>query len=133
MWIPFKAKGSVLLTLHHLHGGVVHNHAVKRDVWVTGGNFPATLQEQSVTKFPVRAQRSLLTFPTIRKLKYELEYIWYSNSHDVGLVYSGDPAAAFFSCQAESILSNPEGIASRDNLETFHNPGNTLKKRKLEN
>lgn len=63
MWVLFKAKGSILFKLHHLHGGVVHNHAVKRDVWVAWGNFPAALQEQSITKFPVRAKRSLLTFP----------------------------------------------------------------------
>lgn len=33
-WVLFKAKRSVLFKLPHLHGGVVHNHAVKRDVWV---------------------------------------------------------------------------------------------------
>lgn len=146
MWVLFKAKRSVLFKLHHLHSGVVHNHAVKCDVWVAWGNFPAALQEQSVTKFPVMAKRSLLTFPPsgnaqiwtcffniTQDLDVTKEYICDSNSHDVGLVYSSHPATAFFPRQTESILSNPEGIASSDNLETFHNPRNALKKRKMEN
>lgn len=73
MWVLFIAKRSVLFRLHHLHGGVVHNHAVKRDVWVAWGNLPATLQEQSVTKFPVRAKRPLLTLQ--ETLKYELFFL----------------------------------------------------------
>lgn len=54
-------------------------------------------------------------------------------SHDVGLVYSSHPATALFLRQVESILGNPEGIVSGDNLETFHNPRNTLKKEKMKN
>lgn len=61
------------------------------------------------------------------------EDLCYSNSHDVGLVYSSHPAAAFFPRQTESVLSNSEGIAPSDNLETFHHPRNTLKKGKMEN
>lgn len=56
-------------------------------------------------------------------------YLHYSNSHDIGLVYSSHPATAFFPRQAKSIFSDPEGIVSCDNLETFHNPRNTLKKK----
>lgn len=52
-----------------------------------------------------------------------------SNSHDVGLVYSSDPTAAFLPGHSKSIVSNPEGIVSGDDLETFHYPGHTLRKR----
>lgn len=47
----------------HLHGCVVHNHAVKCDFWVARRHFSATLQEQAVTQLPVRAERKRSTFP----------------------------------------------------------------------
>lgn len=40
-------------TSYHLHGGVVHNHAVKCDIWVSSSHFSAALQEQSITELPV--------------------------------------------------------------------------------
>lgn len=43
---------------HHLHGGVVHNHAVKRDIGVSSSHFSAALQEQSIAELPVEESRT---------------------------------------------------------------------------
>lgn len=50
-----------------------------------------------------------------------------SSSHDVGLVNRGDPAAAFLPSQSEGVVGDPEGIVPSDDLETLHDPGDTLK------
>ena len=122
-----------VLFIYHLHGGVVHNHAVKCDVWVTGGDFSAALQKQTIAKLPVGAKRSPSMFPASRNSKLEKltvlhnRHLRQSNSHDVGLVYSSDPLTTFFPGQSKGIVSDPEGIVPGDDLETFHNPGYTLK------
>lgn len=55
---------SALNAFAHLHGCVVHDHAVKRDVRVAGRHLSATLQEQAVAQLPVGVpEKKWLTFP----------------------------------------------------------------------
>ena len=118
--------------LCHLHGGVVHDHAVKCDVWVTRGDFSATLQEQAIAELPVGAERSNSTFPALRNSQYYVRLRWpersrvihmpQGNSHDVSLVYGGDPATTFLPGQSEGVFGDPEGIVPGDDLETLHDP-----------
>lgn len=55
-------------------------------------------------------------------------YLPQTNSHDVGLVNSGDLPATFLLCQSESILCNPKGVVPGDDFEALHNPWYTLEK-----
>ena len=48
------------------------------------------------------------------------------DSHYVGLVDSGDPAATFLPGQFEGVVCDPEGVGSGDDLKAFHHPANTL-------
>lgn len=48
------------------------------------------------------------------------------NSHDVCLVYSSYSSPTFLPGQSEGIISDPQGIVSGDDLETFHYPRYTL-------
>lgn len=116
--------------LCHLHGGVVHDHAVKCDVWVIRGHFSATLQEQAIAELPVGAEKPNSTFPALRNSQHYVRFSWpersgmihlpQSDSHDVSLVYGSDPATTFLLGQSEGVLSNPEGIVPGDDLETLH-------------
>lgn len=54
---------SVRNAFAHLHGCVVHDHAVKRDVRVAGRHFSATLQEQAVAQLPVGAREEAVNIP----------------------------------------------------------------------
>lgn len=47
-------------------------------------------------------------------------------------MYSSDLATAFFPGQLESIVSDPEGVVSGDDLETFHYPRYTLNEERVE-
>lgn len=47
-------------------------------------------------------------------------------------MYSSDPATAFFPGQLESIVSNPEGVVSGDDLETFHYTRYTLNEERVD-
>ncbi len=119
---PFpKNQEAYRSMFHHLHGGVVHNHAVKCDVRVTRGHFSATLQEQAITELPVGAERPHSTFARPRRPEsFYMMHFQQRNSHDVGLMHGSDPATTFLPGQFEGVFSNPEGIVPGDDLETLH-------------
>lgn len=52
-----------------------------------------------------------------------------SHSHDIGFMHCSDPATTFLPSQLKRILSNPEGIAPGDDLQTLHYPRYTLRQK----
>lgn len=81
----FKLKTWFIYPFSYLHGCIVHNHAVKGDVWVTGGHLSATLQEQAIAELPVRAERKRSTFPPSQKLTPNKLTPLYKNEEPRGL------------------------------------------------
>lgn len=134
----------------YLHGGIVHDHVIKFDIRISSRHLFTALQEKAIAKLPMKHRKNYpkliwtcttgsLFFCKIYADMVLSGYLGESKaelskkglSHDISFMYCRDLATAFLSGQVKGILSNPQWIHTRYDLQTLHHPGNILEERRF--
>lgn len=55
-----------MLVSRYLHGGVIHNHVVKCNVWIACCYLLTALQEETITQLPVQSKAKMKQSPRFK-------------------------------------------------------------------